>query len=200
MQPVRPVDCQAGDDALKRGAWNDARREFEAAVHLRESPAALEGLGTAAWWLDLADLVFTSRERAYTLYQSEGDRLGASRMAVWLAWDYWAFRGEGAVASGWLQRARRLLEGQPACPERAWLELREASMSLFEEGDAERAFDMAAEGIRLARENGDIDLEMLGLAVQGLALVTSGSVADGMRRLDEVNTAVIAGEMTDLVA
>ena len=41
---------------------------------------------------------------------------------------------------------------------------------------------------------------MLGRALQGLALVASGAVADGMRALDEVNTAVVAGEMTDLIA
>ena len=40
---------------------------------------------------------------------------------------------------------------------------------------------------------------MLGRAVQGLALVVSGAVAEGMRNLDEVNTAVIAGEVTDRV-
>ena len=32
-----------------------------------------------------------------------------------------------------------------------------------------------------------------------MALVTCGSVAEGMRNLDEVNTAVIAGEVTDRV-
>jgi ATP/maltotriose-dependent transcriptional regulator MalT len=41
---------------------------------------------------------------------------------------------------------------------------------------------------------------MLGRAVQGLALVSSGAVAEGMRGLDEVNAAVVAGELTDLVA
>ena len=41
---------------------------------------------------------------------------------------------------------------------------------------------------------------MLGRAVQGLALVTSGAVAEGMRALDEVNAAVVAGELHDLVA
>ena len=56
------------------------------------------------------------------------------------------------------------------------------------------------EGIRIAREVGDTDLEMLGCAVQGLALVASGAVAEGMRGLDEVNAAVVAGELTDLVA
>src|SRR5260221_84023 len=33
----------------------------------REGPEALEGLGLAGWWLDLADVAFDSRERAYRL-------------------------------------------------------------------------------------------------------------------------------------
>ena len=44
------------------------------------------------------------------------------------------------------------------------------------------------------------DFEMLGRAVCGLALVSSGAVAEGMRALDEVNAAVVSGEMKDLVA
>ena len=200
MTLPRPPECLSGDQALARGAWAEARGAFEAVLRIREIPEALEGLGTAAWWLDLADLVFDSRERAYRLYLAGGDRAGAARVGVWLAWDYWAFRGESAVANGWLQRARRLLDDLPACPERAWLEVREGSLRLLEEGDPVRALALAAEGIRVAQETGSVDLEMLGRAVQGLALVASGAVAEGMRNLDEVNTAVIAGEVTDRVA
>ena len=40
----------------------------------------------------------------------------------------------------------------------------------------------------------------MGRALQGLALVTLGEVAEGMRRLDEVNAAIVAGELHDLVA
>ena len=109
----RPADCRRGDDALARGAWTEAREAFEKALARRESPEALEGLGTAAWWLDLADLVFESRERAYRLVHRARRQGGASRVAVWIAWDCWAFRGETAVANGWLQRARRLLDGEP---------------------------------------------------------------------------------------
>jgi tetratricopeptide (TPR) repeat protein len=193
MSLPRPPECLAGDAALARSAWADARDAFESALRIREGPEALEGLGIAAWWLDLADIVFDARERAYRLYLERDDRASAARVAVWLAWDCYAFRGENAVANGWLQRARRLLEGQPACSERAWLEIREGALCLLEEGDPERAHALAAEGIRIAREVGNIDLEMVGRAVQGLSLVTSGAVAEGMRGLDEVNAAVVAG-------
>lgn len=178
----------------------EAREAFQAILRDGEVPEALEGLGTAAWWLDQADLVFDARERAYRSYLARDDRAAAGRVAVWLAWDYWAFRGENAVANGWLQRARRLMDGQPACSERAWLEVREGSLCLLDEGDPVRALALAAEGIRIAREAGDTDMEMLGRAVQGMALVASGAVADGMRGLDEVNAAVIAGELKDPIA
>lgn len=190
----------AGADALARGAWSEARETFEASLLAGESPEALEGLALAAWWLDLADIVFDARERAYRLYLSRSQPIDASRVAVWLAWDCWAFRGETAVANGWLQRARRLLDGQPACAERAWLEIREGSLCLFEEGDPERARALAAEAVAAAQRVGNVDLEMLGRAVEGMALVAAGSVADGMRILDEVNAAVVAGELHDLVA
>jgi DNA-binding NarL/FixJ family response regulator len=196
----RPADCAAGDDCVVRGAWPEARAAYEEALRERESPEALEGLGMAAWWLDVADVVFDARERAYRLYSERGDRRSAGRIAVWLAWDTWAFRGEHAVSNGWLQRARTLLSGLPECAEQAWLEVRAGSLCLMEEGDPDRAYSLAAEGIRVAKAAGSIDLEMLGLSVQGLALVASGAVAEGMRRLDEVNAAVVAGELKDLVA
>jgi DNA-binding CsgD family transcriptional regulator/tetratricopeptide (TPR) repeat protein len=188
-----------GDAALRRGAWQEAFEAFESSIRADESPEALEGLGLAAWWLDQADVVFDARERAYRLFLDRGDSRGAARVAVWLGWDYWAFRGENAVASGWLQRARRLLEKEPACAERAWLELREGALALFEDGDPDRAHRQAGEGIAIAQAVRDIDLEMLGRAVQGLALVSSGAIAEGMRALDEVNAAVVAGELHDLV-
>jgi DNA-binding NarL/FixJ family response regulator len=191
---------QHGDEALSRGAWEQARQVFQQATGKGGSAEAFEGLGTAAWWLDQADLVFDSRAQAYRLYLAAGNPVGAARVAVWLAWDSWAFRGENAVANGWLQRARRLLEGHPPCPERAWLEVREGSLCLLEEGDPVRALALAAEGIHIAQQCGSIDLEMLGRAVQGLSLVALGNVSEGMRNLDEVNTAVIAGELTDRVA
>ena len=200
MTVLQPRDCLGAADALARGAWEEARAAFLAELAREETPEAQEGIGLTAWWLDLGTSVFESRERAYRLYLDRGDARSAARVAVWLAWDYWAFRGESAVASGWLQRARRLLADHPDTAERAWLEVREGSLCLFEDFDPDRAHALASEGVRVARAAGSVDLEMLGGAVQGLALVMSGAVAEGLRRLDEVNAAVVAGEMEDFVA
>src|SRR4051794_28382740 len=197
MSAPRPEDCRPGEAALARGDWEAARAAFTEVLEARESPEALEGLGLAGWWLDDAELVFDSRERAYRLYRDRDDRAGAARLAVWIAWDTWAFRGEHAIASGWLQRARSLLDNAGDLPERAWLGLREGALALLDDGDPDRARRHAAEGMRVGRAAGSIDLEMLGRALQGLALVASGAVAEGMRALDEVNTAVVAGEMSD---
>ena len=185
---------------LAAGAWADARRAFESALAEGESAETLEGLGLCAWWLDDGEAVFESRERAYKLYLDGDDKRAAARVAVWLAWDCWAFRGESAVANGWLQRARRLLEGLKESPELAWLEARESQLALAEDGDPDRAHRHATEAIRVARAVKSIDYEMLGRSLQGLALVTSGAVAEGMRLLDEVNTAIVAGEVTDQIA
>src|SRR5712691_6487462 len=106
-----------GGAALGRGDWEGARAHFKAALEHEEAPDALEGLGWAGWWLDDAVTVFDARERAYRLYRQRGDRRGAARVATWLTWDYIEFRGEQAVANGWLQRAHRLLEGLAPGPE-----------------------------------------------------------------------------------
>ena len=101
---------EAGWSELRAGRWAPARELFEQAVASDETPEALEGLSWAAWWLDDADAVFAARERAYRLYRARGDRGSAARMATWLAADELDFRGAAAVASGWLQRAHRLLD------------------------------------------------------------------------------------------
>ncbi len=67
MPEPRPAECQPGDEALARGDWEAARAAFGQTLLEREGPEALEGLGLAGWWLDLADVVFDSRERAYRL-------------------------------------------------------------------------------------------------------------------------------------
>jgi LuxR family transcriptional regulator, maltose regulon positive regulatory protein len=200
VTPIRPIDgLDAGRAALGRGDWQAGRLAFEVSLQTREHPEALEGLGLAAWWLDLADVVFDVRERAYRIYRERDDSLGAARMAVWLAWDTAAFRGEQAIASGWLQRARRLLEGRPDATEHAWLALRRGVFALLDDGDPEEAEQLASEAVRIGQALGAVDYEMVGRALHGFARVTAGGIVEGLQELDEVNAAVLAGEMSDRV-
>jgi tetratricopeptide (TPR) repeat protein len=188
-----------GDSALKRGAWTEARDAFQAALREQETAEALEGLGASAPVARRCRRGVRVAGAAAALHQERGERAAAARWPC--GWPGTA--GRSAARTPWPtagSSARRLLEGQPASAERAWLEVREGSaLPARRRRPRARARD-GGEGIRLAKEAGNLDLEMLGRAVQGLALVASGAVAEGMRGLDEVNTAIVAGELTDLVA
>jgi LuxR family maltose regulon positive regulatory protein len=104
----------------------------------------------------------------------------------------------GAVSDGWLAQARRLLDGRGPTSEHGWLALREASFAL--PGDVARARERCAEAEALGRKLGDVDLEMTAIALEGLARVSEGEIAQGMARLDEATAAATAGEMRDPVA
>jgi LuxR family transcriptional regulator, maltose regulon positive regulatory protein len=87
----------AGWEALSRGAWDEA---LELLSGLEDDPEALEGMGTAHWWIDHAEETLDARERAYRLYRERGDDIGAARVAGALAWDSVLFGGRTAVVDG----------------------------------------------------------------------------------------------------
>ena len=190
---------QAGRDALARGGWEEARICFESALRQAESAEALEGLGMACWWLEDYPAGIAAREHAYRLFQQRDDRPAAARVAVWLSIDYADFRGESAVANGWLRRAERLLDGLDLTPEHALLAYQNAHVALMGRRDPVAARRLSAEAAEIARKVGPADMEMLGVALEGLALVTEGQVAEGMSCLDEATAAAMAGELTDPV-
>jgi LuxR family maltose regulon positive regulatory protein len=197
--PALPA-LEAGRAALAQGAWDEARSQFQSVLQHDQVPEALEGLGLASWWLDDAATVFEARERAYRGYRERADALGAARVAIWLVWDYLAYRNEVAVASGWLERARRLLEGFERTPEYGWLLVREGEVAIFRQHDPTAALLLARRAAELGRSLPDTGVEMSGLALEGLALVAGGDVGGGMRRLDEATAAATAGEVKELHA
>jgi uncharacterized protein HemY len=75
-------ELEIGRVALARGDWHEAKGAFERAIADDDSPQAFEGLGLAAWWLDLAPTVFDARERAYRAYRERNDNAGAARVST----------------------------------------------------------------------------------------------------------------------
>ena len=178
--------------ALEQARWREAREAFTRALAAEDTAAAHEGLSWAAWWLDDGDTVFAARERAFTLYRTAGDAEGAARMALWLAVDELDFGGSFAVASGWLQRAERLLADLEPGPEHGWLAFHTGYIA-HAQGDTARATELALKAAELGRRCGVPDIEMLGLALEGAVLVACARVDDGMRRLDEATATALEG-------
>lgn len=150
-----------------------------------------------AFWLEDGVGTIAARERAYRLYRAGGDRAGAARMAIFLAEDSFVFRSALAVANGWLRRAERLLAGLPPSFEHALLASEEGYIALVAHHDAVTAGRFGAEAAAYGRLLGSVDLEMHGLALEGLALVSTGEVEQGMACLDEATAAATGGEMQD---
>jgi LuxR family maltose regulon positive regulatory protein len=190
----------AGREALARGRWEEARARFRDALGGEETAEALEGLSWAAWWLDDADGVFEARRRALCRYRRGGDRAAAARLAMWLASDFLEFDWQVAVANGWFRRARRLLEGLDDAPERGWLALHEGAFALAVRGDSAAGRRLGAQALEFGRRVGVIDVEMLGLALEGESLVSQGEVDGGMHRLDEAAAAALGGELEHLIS
>jgi DNA-binding NarL/FixJ family response regulator len=180
--------------ALQRGAWREARAAFESA---EPTPEVLAGLGTAARGLFDGDAALDAHERGYRLALEGGELAVAARIALELVIDCLNFRGP-AEASGWLERAARLLEGVPLGEAHGMLAYQRANLALMIEHDPGKARAIAGEMLARvppgARTEGGV---MALLSLEGLALVADGEVAEGMRRLDEAATAATSGEVAD---
>jgi LuxR family maltose regulon positive regulatory protein len=191
---IRADPLDVGWAALSGGDWNRAKAAFEESLAQRETPEALEGMGWVGHMLNDDRLTFEAREQAYRLYVERGDKSSAARIAAWLAADCLLFRGEPAVCNGWLQRAHSLIDGLDAGIDHGWLAIHEGHIAVALEEDTVKARQLATRAVELGRKFGAPELEMLGLGLEGRALVSEGKLEEGMRRLDEATTVALAGE------
>ena len=149
------------------------------------------GWGWAGYWLHDAELTLGSRQRASRASRGRGEVRGAGGgCAAWLAADFVEFRGEDAIASGWLGRAHRLLDDLPRCAEQGWLALIEGSIRLGAVGDLDEVGGVPRAMRRRfrapARGGGCGSGGDRALAGRARARVP-GAGARGQRRLDEAS-------------
>jgi ATP/maltotriose-dependent transcriptional regulator MalT len=153
----------------------------------------LEALGEAAWWTGRLPESIAARERAVAAYVATEQPRQAALVALRLFYTF-SVRGDGAVATGWLRRATRLLDGELEGTEHGQLWLAEARVARAR-GDADAELDYARRAIALGHEFGDPDLVALGQYIEGRLLVRQGQVYDGMATLDEAMLAAAQGEL-----
>ena len=188
-----------GRMSARKQAWGAAFAQLSEAD--QQAPLGPEDLQLLSMAAHLTGKEVDSGEalaRAHQGFLSRGEIRPAARCAAWLSFVA-QLRGDNAQASGWLSRARRLLESELDCVEKGYL-LLPLGMESVQRRDfaaAHAAFvEVASIGVRFA----DRDLASLGLQGQGRVLVRRGEIARGVALLDEAMVAVMAGEVSPIVA
>jgi ATP/maltotriose-dependent transcriptional regulator MalT len=183
-----------GAAALRASHWQQA---FDTLSLLNASQTLgaedLEGLGDAAWWLCRLPECIAARERSVAAYLKEGNPRRAALVSLRLFYTF-SVRGDGAIATGWLRRAARLLEDEPEGMEHGHLRLAQARVARAQ-GDLDGELAHARRAIALGHRFGDADIVALGQYVEGRLLVQQGHVHDGMATLDEAMLAAAQGEL-----
>jgi DNA-binding CsgD family transcriptional regulator len=186
-----------GREAYRRRAWSHAYQALTLAD--QDTPLGiedLERLATSAYLAGRDHEFHRALERAHHAHRKAGDDAGAARSAFWLGLTL-LLRGETGQASGWLGRARRLVESR-ACVEHGYLLLPVAEQSLAG-GDGAAAHATAASAADIGDRFGDADLVACARHLQGRALIRQGQVQAGLALLDEAMLSVVAGELSPIV-
>ncbi|MGH2463161.1 MAG: LuxR family transcriptional regulator, partial [Candidatus Limnocylindria bacterium] len=162
-------------EAAARHRWLEALELFSAADAANAlTPGDLDLLGDAAWWTGDMTAAIAAQERAYAGHSAAGDSSSAARTALQLASEY-NHRLESAVATGWVSRAQRLLEGTPEAHAHGLLERARRNAAL-NRGDLEEALEHANRVFEIGTRLGDRDLIGLGMEDKGAVLVQLGRV------------------------
>jgi tetratricopeptide (TPR) repeat protein len=196
---VRPADVLGeGRRALAARDWQSAFDLLSAADDGALRGEDLDGLADAALWAGRPHESLAARQRAHNAFIEAGDRRRAAGIAVVLCLHH-AARAHLAVAGGWFQRAQRLLDEEPECPEQgslAWA----AAMFSIGAGDLNAALEHARCAHEVGCRFGVPDLQAVGLTFQGWVLVRQGQPARGLGLMDEGMTWAVGGDLAPLVS
>jgi DNA-binding CsgD family transcriptional regulator len=187
-------------EAFARRAWAESYRRYQEAD--REAPLEpedLERLSTAAYLIGREGESEAFWARAHQACLDRGDPEGAARSALWLAFGLLQ-RGAAAPASGWFARVERILdEGRLDSVARGYL-LIPAAIQQIGQGDPAAGHAAFLQAAEIARRFGDRDLASIACHGRGRALIRLGKIAEGVALLDEAMAAVIAGDVTPILA
>jgi len=188
-----------GRAALRASQWSEAYAILSELDRQRALPPEdVELLSTAAFMLGRIDEMLSALEAAHHAYLDGDDLFPAVRTAVWLG-SHLASRGKYAQASGWLERAHRLMEPVDEDRlERGYM-LLPAVFKHIDAEEYEEAAAVASEAAAIGRRFRDDDLVALAMHTQGRALVRHGRAQEGLRLLDEAMVAVTAAQLSPIV-
>ena len=194
------ADLDHGRTAYAEHRWSDAisaltRADQDGGL----PPQDLDNLSTAAFVTGQETVGIDTATRAHEAFLADGDFANAARCAGWIGL-YLLGMGDGARASGWFSRAKRVLQANSEpCSVDGFL-LIPAALGALYGGDAASAARLFAEAFAAGQRFHDSDLIALGQLGQGQAKIALGELSDGLGLFDEVMVAVTAGEISPIPA
>jgi tetratricopeptide (TPR) repeat protein len=194
---IRDADgtLQAGREASRRHAWSEGFDLLSAAdASCPLSPEDLELLAEAGWWTGRLAASISARERAYAMHVEAANSCQAGRTAIEIGRNYFQ-KGDAQIGTAWLNRAERLLQGEPECIESGYLARTRGVMAFKAARDFDTALVLARQALEIGTRFGDRDLMAIALHDQGRILVAKGQVAEGMALMDEATVAAVSGEL-----
>jgi class 3 adenylate cyclase len=186
---------EAGRDALARHAWPEAFEQLSLADRDgRLSGNDLESLALAAFFAARADVELEAKERAFKVYESEGNELRAAFMALEVARRY-GMSGKGSMASAWTRRAERILSSDGDTYAHGYLAL-VRSEGAAATGDIDAALRLAERAVDIGSRAVDADLKASALSNLGALKIATGLTFDGFALMEEASIAAVNGELS----
>jgi DNA-binding CsgD family transcriptional regulator len=191
---------QRGRERFERSAWKEAHAALSAADQAQRLEAPdVERLAMAAWLLGRESECIELLSRAHQDFAVGGEPARAARCAFWIGFTQ-IQNNDFAQGSGWLGRARRLLDDHALdCVERGLLLLPVAFQKVGA-GDFAAAHDIFGQAVAIGERFGERDLVIMARHGLGRSLIALGRVAEGVALLDEVMVGVTTGDASAIVA
>lgn len=156
--------------------------------------AELEALATAAFFAGQADAAIEIRERAFGVYQAEGNDLRAAYIAIDCARNY-GYSGKPSIAAAWTRRAERLVGAEGDTYVHGYLAL-VRSEAASASGDLDAALAQAERAIGIGDGAADPDLRAYALTNLGALKIAQGETSEGFALIEEASIAAVNGELS----
>ncbi len=179
--------------------WAVAAECFGAVPEEELTPDDLAAHADAVWWLGRVDDNLRLGAAACAAYLAASRPAEAAASALMLGIVHLA-RGDEPQGSGWIGRARQLLDRTPEGPVHGLLHHLTEVEPALQAGLSADAVEAARRVQALGRRLGLSDLVALGLNGEGRARISSGQVIDGLGLLDAGMTAVVDGEVAPFMS
>lgn len=193
-------DAERGRQLYRDRSWRAAYDALSDAD--RQSPLEASDLEIVAFCAHLIGKQAASVDaltRAHHDYLERGEAVGAARSAFWIGFPL-LMSGESARGTGWLQRARRVLDDASCtdCVIHGYLQI-PAGIRMASQGEIDSALGIFASIIEIGERFRDRDLVILGRQAQGRTLVAGGRVDDGIALFDEIMVSVATDQTSPMV-